>query len=482
MTKAVSDVAIIGAGFTGTCLAIQLMQRMPAGARILMIGAADEIGQGLAYRATHHDLLLNVAAARMSLFPEDDGDFVGWLAERCEGKAALPHWMLGQLYVSRACYGRYLRDRLGRAIEQSRNRVTVELIAGRAVSLRPAGADYGIELADGDRRLASTVALCLGNAPGRLPLAAQAIAPGAEERIIADAWNDPRAAALPGDARVLLLGTGLTMVDQALRLERAGHGGRVTAISRHGLLPAEQRLAAVAPAELDLPERNAGLGEIFRAIVRAGRREQAAGGDWRSVLEALRPQSQELWQGLSLAERQRFLRHVETLWSVHRHRMAPAVAKRIAELRDAGRLSIRAARLVAVGGGRQGLRASLRARGSRLTETAGFDWIVNCAGPGRYAGLAADPLVAGLVEAGLARPDRLRLGLDVTADATLIAGTGLAVGRLFALGPLGRGRFLEITAVREIRAQAGETADRLAAEMLGQLFPKGRPRRRFLAA
>jgi uncharacterized NAD(P)/FAD-binding protein YdhS len=52
---------------------------------------------------------------------------------------------------------------------------------------------------------------------------------------------------------------------------------------------------------------------------------EAAGGDWRSVIDGLRPQVQALWQALPLQEKRRFLRHLRPYWEVHRHRAAPPV-------------------------------------------------------------------------------------------------------------------------------------------------------------
>ena len=43
------DVLILGAGFTGTALAIQLARRLPAGSRVLLVGTPKATGRGLAY-------------------------------------------------------------------------------------------------------------------------------------------------------------------------------------------------------------------------------------------------------------------------------------------------------------------------------------------------------------------------------------------------------------------------------------------------
>jgi fatty acid desaturase len=60
--------------------------------------------------------------------------------------------------------------------------------------------------------------------------------------------------------------------------------------------------------------------------------------------DGLRPHLPALWNRLPPEEKSRFLRHVRPYWDVHRHRMAPEIARRIADLQQSGHLSILAGR------------------------------------------------------------------------------------------------------------------------------------------
>jgi uncharacterized NAD(P)/FAD-binding protein YdhS len=157
------------------------------------------------------------------------------------------------------------------------------------------------------------------------------------------------------------------------------------------------------------------------------------------------------------AEQEAFLRHLARPWECHRHRMAPAVAARIADLRSEGRFEVRA------GGVR-----SVAAAGNGLMVTYGdgeqrrFGAVVNCAGPGRLPA-AAGALVGGLLDAGVARVGRHRLGLDIDAAGRLIGADGTAQPRVWLIGSLRRGAQWETTAVPEIRAQARRLVTDLAA-------------------
>jgi uncharacterized NAD(P)/FAD-binding protein YdhS len=89
--------------------------------------------------------------------------------------------------------------------------------------------------------------------------------------------------------------------------------------------------------------------------------------------------------------------------------------------------------------------------------------IVNCTGPDWRVRGTADPLLRSVLALGAA-PDAMGLGLDVDGDGEVRGPSG-ALRRLYALGPLTRGAFFEITAVPEIRAQATRLAARIGADL-----------------
>ena len=60
---------------------------------------------------------------------------------------------------------------------------------------------------------------------------------------------------------------------------------------------------------------------------------------WQDVVNAVRPHIPDLWRRLPDRDKRLFVRHVARYWEVHRHRMPPATARRITELRCTGRLS-----------------------------------------------------------------------------------------------------------------------------------------------
>jgi uncharacterized NAD(P)/FAD-binding protein YdhS len=67
-----------------------------------------------------------------------------------------------------------------------------------------------------------------------------------------------------------------------------------------------------------------------------------------------------------------------------------------------------------------------------------------------------------LLDSGVVAPDRLGMGIEVDGNSRAVAAQ-----RLWALGPLTKGRYWEIVAVPDIRGQAAAVADDIARELNG---------------
>jgi uncharacterized NAD(P)/FAD-binding protein YdhS len=274
-------------------------------------------------------------------------------------------------------------------------------------------------------------------------------------------------AALSPDAPVLLIGSGLTMVDAVISLLDAGHTGSLHAVSRHGLLPQRHAVSHVEPIVPANPWPS-GLFPLVRAVRREAAGALAAGQDWRSVIDALRPFNQDLWRGFSDRERSRFLRHLRAWWDVHRHRVPHAAADRIEAALQTRQLRVHAGRITGLGICEGQASLTFRRRGSGAVATLSGVRVIDCTGPVTDVSRSTEPLMRALLRTGIARPDPLALGLDVAISGAVINSLGQAAGRLFAIGPLTKGASWEITSVPDIRAQC-----RAMALTLGGLLARG---------
>jgi uncharacterized NAD(P)/FAD-binding protein YdhS len=72
-------------------------------------------------------------------------------------------------------------------------------------------------------------------------------------------------------------------------------------------------------------------------------------------------------------------------------------------------------------------------------------------------------LLRSLLDTGLARPDRMRLGLDVTGHCAVREASGAVSRQIFAVGPLTKGLYWEMTAVPDLRQQCESLAKHLAS-------------------
>ncbi|MDH6119395.1 FAD/NAD(P)-binding protein [Kitasatospora sp. GAS204B] len=469
----VRHIAVVGAGAAGTLTAMRLLQHAAADRRAaLRIWLIDPepAGRGLAFgtEAPHH--LLNVPAGRMSAHRDDPDHFVRWLAEH--GEPGREHD-----FIARGRYGRYLADSLDAASRLDGAPDLVRLhdrVVGITHQPDPAASPLRLRLASGQWLDFDAAVLALGNfAPGQgwAPPALRS-APG----YLPDPWAPGALERVADDRDVLLVGTGLTMVDMALTLQRPGRV--VHALSRHGLVPQPHAGTPVVVAPTPDLDGVSGLAELRRAVLRQISRCRRSHGDWRAGVDSLRPLTSALWQRLSPADQARLLDQDLRLWETHRHRIPPTSAAALRGAVDAGLVSIGRGTVVGAetaeatesGKSAETTADRLQVRldnGRRLRVAA----VLNCTGSQTDLTRVEDPLVADLLAGGLGYPAPVGGGFDTTSAGRLRPAADHAPAPLWTLGTLRRGNLLESTAIPEIRCQADDLAllllDRSAVEQRG---------------
>jgi uncharacterized NAD(P)/FAD-binding protein YdhS len=454
-----TSIAVIGAGFSGTLLSLHLLRRCPPGTRITLIERNRQFGLGQAYATGNPGHLLNVPAGRMSAFHDRPLDFLHWLQ-------ALPETEFDGMtptadgFVPRRLFGAYVRNLLNEEIKEGEHRSRLSLVRGSVVGINRDPHPMVLTLDRGAPIEADLVVLAVGNfPPAPMPVPDPSFYDS--ELYRPDPWSPDTFTSLHPAAPVLLIGTGLTMVDAVVSLLDQGHHGPIHALSRRGLLP-RRHLAGSPPPEKPQPYPTSPAA-LTRFLRQEARQATAEGGDWRPVIDTLRPFTQDVWQAMSLEDRARFLRHLRPWWDVHRHRMPGPVADRIDAAQEAGQLRIHPGRVRAFRTEDGTVEVAYRPRGADIDKTLQAARVVNCAGPGADYDRITDPLIRLLLREGIARPDPLRLGLDVTATCALRLGTGAISRRIFAVGPVTKAAFWEMTAVPDIRRQCELLAQHLAA-------------------
>ena len=457
MSRAGPTIVVIGGGFSGTAVAMHLLRR-GAPARVVLVNRFGPTGRGVAYGTRIEAHVLNVPAGGMSALAEDPDHFVRWARTRDDAIRA-------DTFVSRRLYGEYLEGVLREAEQHATRAAHLERLIGvaRDVEVRSDGDSAEVVFA-GARLPADHVVLALGNYSPANPAAV-----GSEfyetDRYIRDPWVRGSLDVIRSGESVLMLGSGLTMMDIALDL--AGRRARLPlfAVSRHGLLPRPhvsekgQAPADARPPGLDAPPHT--IARYVRLVREHVASRAKSGGDWREVIGALRATTPALWSRLDAIERARFLRHLRPWWDVHRHRAAPETAQAIERMIASGDLSVRAARILGYRPVANEVEVTIRPRGASEAGRVHVDRVINCTGPSSDVRRVGDSLLDALLSRRLLRPDPLGLGVETAAGGALLDAAGRPSRVLYLVGPLLKADHWEATAVPELRQHAARLAERL---------------------
>lgn len=439
-------VAIVGGGITGSLTALHL-SRLKIPARIIVIEPAPSLGLGLAYSTPSMEHLLNVPAGKMTLLPEAPDHFIDWLHANHDAS------MTREDFAPRAVFGRYMQSLLKDAAGIEHVQAVVvdrkENEDGRSTLI----------LAGGQKLQADIVVLAVGNF---LPAKLRGVNLVAESSGVYchSAWESRTYSGIDPKADVILIGSGLTAVDVWLRLRELGHRGRIKMLSRHGMLPRPH--APYLP--LHRPVIESKPPTTARELLRQVHRAIKSGIPWRAVVDSLRLRTNELWLALPLVEQRRFKRHLQRRWDVVRHRMAPPIAERINVELAAGSVKLIAEAVVSVNARNEQAVVQARARDGALHEHTAAR-VINCTGPNMNYSTVESGLLQSLLERGDICAGPLGYGLWSDAEGALRIKRGTYSQTLYNIGPGRQGTLLESIAVPELRMQAVELAQTLAAKL-----------------
>lgn len=404
-------IGIIGGGFSGTLVLANLIQEANQSFSIEWFEANPALATGVAYGTQNAAHLLNVRAENMGAFPDKVDDFYQWL------KTNQFKQYTCDSFVPRLIYAKYLRHVLDNALLKAQEKkITVEIHQATVIDAVLNIKKLLLTLDNNKTVTVNVLVLATGNLPPRR---------FSFPNYIHDVWKGyPQGA--PLQKEILIIGTGLTMVDTVLSLKSQGYQGKITAISRNGLLPTPHAPTKSSQWEPEKTQTALGLLKSLRA-------EITKTNNWRSAVDALRPVTQKIWKELSIQEKKRFLKRLSTLWNVHRHRMAPEIHEELAALQKTGQLRI-------IKGNIKNVDASVL--------------VLNCTGPEYNIEKSEHLLLKSLLQNDLIRVGELP-GIQLAENGTA---KGKAPNMIFPIGPLCIGELLECTAVPELRQQAQQVA------------------------
>lgn len=440
----VKRITIIGGGASGTLLAANLLRS--ADDRMIEINIVEKnpaVGRGVAYSTPDDIHLLNVPAARMTAFADEPDHFLNWL--EANGYQYGPN-----AFVPRKIFGSYLVDVVHAAEEEKHDRVKLNIFEDDAVDVVIEGGKAQVILASGEFLYSEKIVLAFGNFLPPQPSVSDLTFTTAP-KYFRTPWNDGVFEKIDTGDEVLIVGTGLSMVDVVLKLADSNHSGKIHAISTRGLLPAVHKLGHTYPSFADELRPMSQITDILKAVRRHIERAGEMGIDWRAVIDSLRPVTQEIWQNLPLSEKRYFMQHLSRYWNVARHRMPAEAADVIETLRSSGRLDIMKGRLKNV---KHDGRFQVTYRTAGVDKYLSADAMINCIGSESNFRKLDSELVSNLFDRGYIRSDGLNFGIDALPNGSVLGQNGGNSDFIFTLGTALKGTLWETTAIPEIRTQA----------------------------
>jgi len=457
------DLVIVGGGFGGLTAMVRALG-FRSGWRILIVERHPRSGPGIAYGGCDSHHLLNVPASRMGALAEDPSAFHAWLERTQPGRFAPAD------FVPRSLFAVYVDEVVAKAVASTAGSSVAPAdppapppVFAKDVLVRAEPLSRHVDLLFGSGDAVRTRALLM--APG-LPTARAPWRAFDEDvplvHLAPDPWAPTALSGIPSDAPVVIVGSGLTAIDIVSALRRLGHKGHITMLSRSGRLPLPHADGAVTNSEYDKALLTRGVRDALRAVRTAAKELRAQHLPWQGALDGLRPLTSSVWASWPIQQRARFMKHLRPLWEVHRHRAPRPLLDDLAAQQRAGSISI-------VRGTVRGLRCGpsgvivMAHSGNGATRELPAARVINCAGPAQGVRDTADPLIAGLLQSGVATTDELGIGLHTDAVGRLAARDGSTQERMWLVGALRRGDLWESTAVPELRAQVAQVVDGIAA-------------------
>ncbi|SDP71014.1 FAD-dependent oxidoreductase [Phyllobacterium sp. OV277] len=453
-------VAIIGGGFSGAAIAYHLAKQISQNEiEIVVVEPRERLGGGLAYSTTDPAHRINVPAAKMTMVSAEPDHFCRWLVhDSASREDSLARTARGDDFPQRSVFGRYVHDHIEPFLKTGQ----VQHVRAKALAIAPADGRYAIVLDDGNIRSADIIVIATTHPLPTVP--ATLLHLKGEQRFVPDPYSENALATIEAHHSVLIVGTGLTAADIIASLDKRGHHGLITALSRHGYRSRGHAVVPVTPYGTFGNDVTASA--LLRSIRQTLKRAENEGLTWHWVLDALRDQAPSIWNVLPAHERRRLVRHLRSLWDVHRFRIAPQVEAVLDQrLRD-GTLVILPASLHSASTIAEGFNVSYRQRHNTAVETERFDAIVITTGPAHATLASESPLIGALFEQGLLSTDPVGLGLHTARTGQAISIEGRPTETLYIGGPLARGTFGELMGVPEVTRYAEFIAEVIKGQII----------------
>ncbi|RHX91169.1 hypothetical protein DLM76_18580 [Leptospira yasudae] len=462
------SVAIVGGGLSGSLLTIQFLQNARDPIQVFLIEKSRKrLGRGIAYSPNSIYQKLNVPASRMSLYGDKPKHFWDWWQEHKNNYFYLEEHLELDSFFPRFIFGDYVEYELNRSIRNKPEFVDYNFINDNAFDVEKENGKWNVFLDSGSQVHVDIVILATGNIPPGDPsfLSAEVLN---SKKYANNPWDDNLYENIRGTEAIGILGSGLSMVDVLMSLNRKGFEGQIISLSRSGKLPkVHDRIGNKNPTEYT------NFHGDLRKDVSEFRHwlKENEGISYANILDAFRPLTQRVWMSWSTEDQLRFLRHIRPYWESFRHRIPEDSMQIIDEWINAGKLKFVRARIKSV----KIVDESIGIIYNEIHSSNHYiqvDHLINCTGPETKIKKSNSLLYSNLLEKGIIKNAKNDLGFLTSEGGVVIDSKDKPAENLFALGPLRKNEFWESTALKEIRDQSSDLSKRILE--LAYLENKGR--------
>lgn len=473
-------IIIVGGGPAAISLCMQLLEKFKPhaaeeGVEISIFEKNAVIGPGLPYSLAEDCYILNLPKEVMEPIQGQNGRFSNWLK-------SVPGCPQDTQFPPRHYFGRYLeylsRDLVQKCVGEKitfKYHNTCEVL-----DITEKGKKFEVVTVKGSY-IGDYVILCTGH----MPSVAYRHLIG-RKGYVHSPWRKGVFEAIQPEEEVAIIGTRLTAIDVALKLSSIGHQGKVSMVSRSGLLPAVlgKKIQPYQLKYLTLENFNCitkwGLEHLgldvlmklfWKEISDAEGREfninlidksykdisplnwldreiaQAEVGNraWQSVLFSIYPIIPNIWSMMSLPDRRTFLKEFHSIFLTYLAAFPLDNAYKIKELLQTKKLEVL--------GGLENIKTedgiySLKLDGRTVT----VKHLVNATGPGYDP--AEVPMYRNLLHRGLVNKHHLG-GFDVNPKTLQLFSRERGLYRnMYAIGELTHGACLATTDMTRVSMQA----------------------------
>ena len=456
------NIGIIGAGFSGTMTAIQLIVHQKEELTIHLIDNKQNFNKGVAYNPYSDKHLLNVVAAKMSAFSNEPDHFLNWVMQQPDF-INKERSFVAQTFLPRSIYGKYMTelfDHYKQVAQQKGIQLTMHYTLVKDLNTNPEGIE--LNLTNGSTLNLNQCVIATGNQLPRNPRL-QDTEIYKSPHYFQNPWMADSVKNIQNTRPILIIGNGLTMVDTVLSLLEEGYNGKIYTLSPNGfnILPHRHNGLKYNALTDELQEKMT-LTDLFTLTKKHIQAVRTYGVSAEPVIDSLRPYSQKIWRSFTESEKRVFMNRIRHLWGVARHRIPLNSYDKLQQMRINSKLHVISGEIRAMEEIEGHIEVAFINKRKNTIECIGVSRVINCTGPESNIQLLQNSFLTSCLRKGIITQDSLKLGINACPETFHIYNAESKLQEsLFTMGSTLRGILWESTAVGELREQAALLAKQL---------------------